>query len=173
MQVNRAYKLELMPSNRQRTNLFRFAGTSRFAWNWGLAERNKRYHNNTGDGRFTTAINQNKEIVKLKHTVLPWLRDVSKTVPQDALRDLEGAFTNFFKGTHGFPKFKKKGIHDSFRLTSTVRLYNNGFHKKCLLRRAKNHSCSKSCIQKFTANDTTTKTGKNQNKGSTRNRIYR
>ncbi|MHA2169718.1 MAG: RNA-guided endonuclease InsQ/TnpB family protein [Candidatus Kariarchaeaceae archaeon] len=151
MQVNRAYKLELLPSNKQRTNLFRFAGTSRFVWNWGLADRNNRYRNNTGDYRYTTAINQNKEIVKLKNSDLAWLKDVSKTVPQDALRDLEKAFKNFFKGTHGFPKFKKRGVHDSFRMTSTVRLFANGFQTKCKLRRAKNHSCSKTCLQKFTA----------------------
>lgn len=151
MQVNRAYKLELLPSNKQRTNLIKFAGTSRFAWNWGLADRNERYHKNTGDDRYTTAINQNKEIVKLKHSTHTWLREISKTVPQDALRDLERAFKNYFKGTHGFPKFKKRGVHDSFRLTSTVRLFANGFHKNCKLRRAKNHNCSRTCVQKFSA----------------------
>ena len=153
MQVNRAYKLELLPSNKQRTNLFKFAGTSRWAWNWGLADRNFRYRNNTGDDRYTTAINQNKEIVKLKHSSELWLKEISKTVPQDALRDLQQAFTNFFKGTHGFPKFKKRGVHDSFRLTSTVRIHENGFNKKkCRrFRASNNHSCSKSCNQKFTA----------------------
>ena len=151
MQVNRAYKLELSPSNKQRTALFRFAGTSRWAWNWGLADRNFRYHNLSGDDRFTTAIDQNKEIVTLKHSSEPWLKEISKTVPQDALRDLEKAFKNFLRGTHGFPKFKKKGVHDSFRLTSTIRIHENGFHRKCRLRGAKNHSCSRSCKQKFTA----------------------
>jgi len=151
MQVNRAYKLELSPSDKQRTDLFKFAGTSRWAWNWGLADRNFRYRNHSGVDRYTTAINQNKEIVKLKHSSEPWLKEISKTVPQDALRDLEQAFKDFFKRTHGFPKFKKKGVHDSFRLTSTVRIHEHGFHKKCKLRGAKNHSCSKTCIQKFTA----------------------
>lgn len=149
MQVNRAYKLELEPTNKQRSNLFRFAGTSRWAWNWGLADRNSRYRNNTGDDRYTTAINQNKEIVRLKHSSHHWLREVSKTVPQDALRDLDKAFKNYFKGIHGFPKFKKRGVHDSFRLTSTVRIYKNGFHRRC--RKAKNHGCSRSCSEKFTA----------------------
>lgn len=53
--------------------------------------------------------------------------EVSKCAPQEALRDLDKAFKNFFQslkqgGKVGFPKFKKKGIHDAFRLTGTIKV---------------------------------------------------
>ena len=38
-----AYRFELDPSDRQRTQLGRAASLSRFVWNWGLAERKKNY----------------------------------------------------------------------------------------------------------------------------------
>ena len=53
--------------------------------------------------------------------------EVSKCAPQEALRDLDRAFKNFFRGLKagakiGFPRFKKKGVHDSFRLTGSIRV---------------------------------------------------
>jgi putative transposase len=50
----------------------------------------------------------------------------SKCAPQEALRDLQRAFRNFYRGLKkgqrvGFPRFKRKGVRDSFRLTGTIR----------------------------------------------------
>jgi putative transposase len=49
--------------------------------------------------------------------------EVSKCAPQEALRDLDKAFKNFYEGRANFPKFKKKGIHDSFRLTGAIKVF--------------------------------------------------
>ncbi|MDF1539193.1 MAG: RNA-guided endonuclease TnpB family protein [Candidatus Thorarchaeota archaeon] len=127
MMINRAYRYELAPNNQQRTGLLRHAGTARFAYNWGLEQRNRLYRERHGNERFTSAIEQHREVNKLKKTEFPWMYDVSKCAPQEALRDLEQAFKNFFRRLKngdekvGFPKFKKKGIHDSFRLTGTIK----------------------------------------------------
>jgi putative transposase len=45
----------------------------------------------------------------------PWLRDAPTHPLQQALKDLERAYKNFFARRAGFPKFKKRGQHDSFR----------------------------------------------------------
>jgi putative transposase len=50
----------------------------------------------------------------------------SKCAPQEALRDLHTAFKNFYRGRKkgkkvGFPRFKRKGVRDSFRLTGAIR----------------------------------------------------
>jgi putative transposase len=107
----------------------------RFAWNWGLADRNTRYQNNTGKERFTDAMKQHKQLNALKQSEFPWMYSYSKCVPQSALQDLERAFQNFHRnrkaGQAGktkryvsFPKFKKKGrCKDSFRLTGTIKLF--------------------------------------------------
>ena len=126
MLIARAFKYELDPNNQQRTKLSQHAGCARFAYNWGLERRIALYRQNQDKKRFTSAITQHRELNQLKKTVFPWMYEVSKCAPQEALRDLECAFKNFYRGLKsgkrvGFPKFKKRGVHDSFRLTGTIR----------------------------------------------------
>src|SRR5947209_7811998 len=71
----------------------------------------------------------------LKQTDFPWMYEVSKAAPQEALRDLDNAFSHFFrrsrlkkegkwKGKVGYPQFKTKrrGL-GSFRLTGSIHVY--------------------------------------------------
>ncbi len=131
MLVQQAYRYGLAPNNVQRTLLTKHAGTARFAYNWGLAERLTRYQTNTGKARYTNAIVQNRVLNRLKKKEFPWMYEVSKCAPQEALRDLERAFQNYLRGQRngnliGFPKFKKKGkCRDSFRLTGAIRIFPN------------------------------------------------
>jgi putative transposase len=108
----------------QATLLVKHAGAARFAYNWGLALRVELYEK---EKKSTNAIEQHRLLNSLKATELPWLYEVSKCAPQEALRDLDKAFKSFFRGLKqsqsvGFPKFKKKGHHDSFRLTGTIKI---------------------------------------------------
>ncbi|MFX0182483.1 MAG: RNA-guided endonuclease InsQ/TnpB family protein [Candidatus Hodarchaeota archaeon] len=133
MLITRGYKYELKVNNKERTLLAKCAGTARFAWNWGLANRKQRFQTQTGTARYTDAMKQHKELNRLKQTDFSWMYEVSKCIPQEALRDLECAYHNFFTNLQkrkrhqtnrrvGFPKFKKKGrCKDSFRLTGTIR----------------------------------------------------
>lgn len=75
----------------------------------------------------TNAIEQHKLLNSLKSTEFPWMYEVSKCAPQEALRDLDKAYKNFFKGLKqaqrkGFPTFKKKSFKDRFRLTGAIHL---------------------------------------------------
>ncbi len=131
----RGYKYELRINNKERTLLAKCAGISRFAWNWRLDARKTRYQKQIGDACYTNAMKQHKELNRLKHTDFPWMYEVSKCVPQEALRDLDRAYQNFFTNHSkrkrkqttryvGFPKFKKKGkCKDSFRLTGTIYVF--------------------------------------------------
>jgi putative transposase len=129
MLVTRGYKYALRVNNKERTLLQQCAGTSRFTWNWGLAQRLKKYKTRTDNERFTDAMKQHKEINQLKQTAFNWMYNYSKCIPQEALRDLDQAFKNFIAGRKksrkvGFPKFKKKyKCKDSFRLTGVIRFY--------------------------------------------------
>lgn len=110
MIINRAYKVELAPNNKQRTLFEKSAGVARFAYNWGLKERIDLYEK---EKKSVTAIDQHKSLCARKKTELPWMYEVSKCAPQLALVDLEKAFKNFFRGFKsdhrvGFPKFKSK-----------------------------------------------------------------
>lgn len=135
MLTQRGYKFELHLNNKERTTLLKGAGIARFTWNWGLAERLHLYKEQKGTDRYTDAMKQHKLLNRLKKTKFPWMYDVSKCIPQEALRDLEQAFQNFYRDRNqaqakkrkprvGFPKFKKKHkAKDSFRLTGTIKIF--------------------------------------------------
>jgi len=121
MKIKRAYKTELDPNNIQRTTMLRHAGVARFAYNWGLTRRMEEY---AKTGRSSNAIGLHRQLNALKRTDYPWMYEVSKCAPQEALRDLDRAFKNFFEGRAEYPKFRsrKRGI-GGFRLTGSIRVF--------------------------------------------------
>ena len=134
MKVIRGYKTELHINNKQITNCLKHAGAARYAYNWGLSQKQQAYE---AKEKSPNAIELHRRLNQLKKTDLPWMYESSKCAPQEALRNLDRAFDNFFrkckqkkqgnyKGKVGFPKFKskKKGI-GSFRLTGTIRVFEN------------------------------------------------
>jgi transposase len=46
----------------------------------------------------------------------PWLAAGSQTVQQQALRDLDQSWRNFFNGTHRRPTWRRRGQHEGFRI---------------------------------------------------------
>ena len=120
MKITRAYKTELDPNNVQRTAMLKHAGVARFAYNWGLARRKEEY---AKTGKSSNAIELHKQLNALKKVDFPWMYEVSKCAPQEALRDLDKAFKNFFEGQAEYPKFKsrKRGI-GGFRLTGSIKV---------------------------------------------------
>src|SRR5690606_1333528 len=60
-----------------------------------------------------------KDYNKCKKTLFPWAYDVTKSSGQNAIKfNLKNAFNKFFKKTAKYPKFKKKGIRDSFTINN-------------------------------------------------------
>ena len=122
-----AFRYELDPNNRQRTHLMKHAGCARFVYNWALGRRIELYRKT---GRSTNAVEQHRELTQLKSSQFPWMYEVSKCAPQQALRDLDVAYRRYFASRKtatnrfqrvGFPRFKRKGIaRDSFRLTGSI-----------------------------------------------------
>jgi len=130
MKVNQAYRYELKPNNKQVGLLIKACGVARFAYNWALARRVELFKENEGKDKFTNAMAQHRQLNALKKTEFPWMYEVSKCAPQEALRNLDTAFANFrrepkFGKRVGFPKFKKKGKHDSFTLTGLIHVYDS------------------------------------------------
>lgn len=52
----------------------------------------------------------------------PWLAAGSQTVQQQALRDLDQAWRNFFGGTHDRPTWRKQGMHEGLRVVGAQAL---------------------------------------------------
>ncbi len=132
MQITRGYRAELDLNNKQITDCKKHAGVARWAYNWGLKRKQEVYKQT---GRSISAIELHRQLNQLKQVELPWMYEVSKCAPQEALRDLDKAFTHFFrrvrlkregkwKGPLGYPKCKskKKGL-GSFRLTGAIHVF--------------------------------------------------
>jgi putative transposase len=126
MEITRGYKTELDLNNQQRTLCLRHAGCARYAYNWGLARKQAAYAARKAAAdpksvKIPTAIDLHRELNALKQNEFPWMYASSKCAPQEALRDLDTAFSNFFAKRAKYPKFKKrsKGI-GSFTLTGAI-----------------------------------------------------
>jgi len=124
VKVTQAYKYELQPSKRQLVLLSKHVGVARYAYNWGLHRKSEAYKK---DKTKLSAIDLHKEIVQMKKTTeFDWLNEVSKCAPQEALRNLDSAFTSFYKrckqgGKPGYPRFKSKHkSKDSCKFTGTI-----------------------------------------------------
>lgn len=135
MQIQRAFKVELRPNNKQRSAFAQHAGAARWAYNWGLAKRIESFKET---GKSPNAMELHKELVVLKKTPLedggvPWMSEISKWVPQEALRNLDVAFKNFFRkckqkksGKKGHPKFKSRHKNPlKFKLYQGIRTDEN------------------------------------------------
>lgn len=115
-----AFKFALMPSGQQERQMRRFAGSCRFVFNKALALQKERYEQ--GEKKLGYA-----SLCKLltewrNSTKTAWLADAPVHPLQQTLKDLERAYTNFFAQRAGFPRFKKKGQHDSFRYPEKERM---------------------------------------------------
>lgn len=123
----KSFKTELDLNNQQKTLCARHAGTSRHAYNWGLALcKQLLTHNKTHPTdkiKFPTAIDLHKLLVASVKVENPWYYESSKCSPQEALRNLAKAFKRMHqaKGS-GLPKFKKKNIRDSFYLEGSIHI---------------------------------------------------
>ena len=96
----------LLPNNKQKTKLFQYANTARFAYNWTLGREQENYKNG---GRFISDGDLRKEFTQLKKTdEYKWLNDISNNVTKQAIKDACEAYRNFFKGYTKFPRFKSK-----------------------------------------------------------------
>jgi len=110
------HKIELAPNNHQRAFFARACGVARFAWNWALDEWKRQYE--AGEKPNEAALR--RQLNAIKKDEFPWMLEVPKSAPQQAIKDLGAAFGHFFRrlkqgGKPGYPRFKKRGIHDSFR----------------------------------------------------------
>lgn len=125
MFLKKGYKYRLEPTNGQRQLFAQFAGAGRFLYNRGLAQRKTAYEN---EGKSITYFDQNNELIKLKtQDSTSWLTDIHSQVLQQALKNLDNAFQNFFQNIKmgkkpGFPRFKCKGQRDSFRYPQGVKV---------------------------------------------------
>jgi putative transposase len=119
----KSIKVRLELNNQQKTLARKHAGTARFAYNWGLSKSQELIEKGS---KRPTAIDLHKLWVREVKVEKEWTYEVSKCAPQQAFRNLDEAYKRVFKvkGVKS-PRFKKKGIKDSFYLEGAIKIDGN------------------------------------------------
>jgi putative transposase len=120
MERLQAFKFELQPNGEQAQQMRRFAGSCRFVYNKALALQQERHEQ--GEKKLSYA-GLCKALTEWKaQPEIQWLKETHSQPLQQTLKDLERAYVNFFEKRADFPRFKKKGIGDSFRYPQGCKL---------------------------------------------------
>ena len=112
--IHRTYKFQLLPNKDQKILLDKHFGCVRFVYNYFLNERKEQYQ---ADKKSDNYYAQAKTLTKLKkkeETI--WLKEVNSQTLQFALRSLDTAYVNFFRGNAKFPRFKSKKKKNTFTI---------------------------------------------------------
>jgi putative transposase len=115
MLIQQAYKFELMPTGAQARQLRNFAGSCRFVYNKALRWQIEQYAQDPRVKFSYTRLANFLPLWKVDANTA-WLREAPSQALQQALKQLESSYLNFFAKRADFPKFKKRGHRDSFRI---------------------------------------------------------
>ena len=111
MEIYKAYKFRLYPTDDQKILINKTLGCKRFVYNYYL----NYLKDNNGINRFDL----HKDLPKLKEEN-EFLKEVDSSVLCSAIDDLCKAFNDYYAKRKGYPKFKSKFSRQSYR-TSCVR----------------------------------------------------
>ena len=122
--IQKAFSYRLRPIKQQEVLFSKSAGSARFIYNWGLAQIKHSLEKEKKILSYVKIANQLPLLKKAEETV--WLSEIHSQILQQTLKDLEASVKHFFKQRGkrkhvGFPKFKKKGVKDSFRYPQGVK----------------------------------------------------
>ncbi|EGT0695432.1 MAG: transposase [Clostridium perfringens] len=110
--LKRAYKIEINPTDEQKSKIHQTIGVSRFIYNFYIAHNKEIYER---EGKFVSGMDFSKW---LNNEYIPnnqdkkWIKEVSSKATKQSIMNGDKAFKDFFKKAKGFPKFKKKKNQD-------------------------------------------------------------
>lgn len=121
MMLRKVYRFRMRPTKAQEAGLYRMAGARRFIYNWAL-ERRKSYYAEHGKG--ISARQLSSELTTLKgEPQTSWLMEADSQLLQQARKDVDRAFRNFFEKRSRFPRFRsRKAGHFAFRIPQSVKV---------------------------------------------------
>ena len=105
-------RFRLYPSAAQKVLLLEQCAHARYVWNLGLEQR-LMWARWKGP---TPGFNAQAAQLTAARAAEPWLACGSQTIQQQALRDLDQAWRQFFAGTHRRPTWRKAGEHEGLRI---------------------------------------------------------
>ncbi|MBQ6518690.1 MAG: transposase [Anaerolineaceae bacterium] len=112
--LNRALKVRIYPDTEQKATIDKTIGSCRYVYNHMLERSNKVYERRK---KHLSYYDMQNLLPKMKK-YLPWLKEADSQALKYACRQLNDAFTRFFKKQCGYPNFKAKK-HCSLSYTTT------------------------------------------------------
>lgn len=109
--IEKSYKFRIYPNKEQQKQIDATFSHCRFVYNYFLAQRIAVYKET---GKSVSQYEQGRELTKMRNAEeTKWLAEADRSAYTYALRDLDTAYQNFFRGLKtgkhvGFPKFKSK-----------------------------------------------------------------
>ncbi|MBZ1348453.1 MAG: transposase [Candidatus Nealsonbacteria bacterium] len=122
--MQKSYAYRLYPDKKQKELIEKHFSCVRWTFNFGLEKKIKAYQQ---DKKRLSCFDLTKELTKLKKKKdYEWLNEVNSQSLQMALRNLDNAFTSFFRKHNRFPRFKsKKQNKNSFQVPQGLKINNN------------------------------------------------
>ena len=124
--IFRTYQFELMPNQEQKTLLDKHFGCIRFVYNHFLNERKEQYQTDKKSDNYYAQAATLTELKKKDETI--WLKEVNSQSLQFALRCLDTAYLNFFRGNAKFPRFKSRKKKNTFTVPQFAKLEADRFY---------------------------------------------
>lgn len=124
MKVSKAYKYRIFPTDEQKKQLAQTFGCVRLTFNTMLDVRTKAWQQDKHRLSYHDTAKMLTELKKQEDRI--FLNDVSSVCLQQALRNLETAFRNFFAGRAKYPTFKKAKSHQSARYANNAFKFADG-----------------------------------------------
>lgn len=108
--TNKAHRIQLVPTKAQKILMTKSCGVARHSYNWALENWQKLYQQGEKPGAYSMIKLQNS----IKQEEYSFYLDVTKCAPQYAIHNLEKAYKKMWKEGTKYPKFKKKGVRESY-----------------------------------------------------------
>lgn len=118
--IHRAYHFELNPTPEQRVLMDKHFGCVRFVYNHFLNQRKEQYDTTGRSDNYNAQAGTLVQLKKQEET--SWLQEVNSQSLQFALKSLDAAYRNFFRGGANFPRFKSRKRRNSFTAPQHTRL---------------------------------------------------
>lgn len=124
----KGYKYRLYPTPIQASELNQILGSARKVWNMLLGDIQTEYLEwQTGVTSLKPDVSQyclSGRITQIIRRVdMSYLAKISSIALQQKAMDLATAFSNLFKGHNAYPRFKKRGYNDSFRIVGNASIH--------------------------------------------------
>ena len=119
--IYKAFKYRIYPNQEQKVLINKHIGSCRWIYNYALNKKIEAYKTNKTK---LTRFDLSADLPQLKkNEETEWLKEINSQSLQMSLKNMDEAFTEFFRDKKGFPKFKSKhNNRQSFNIPQSVKV---------------------------------------------------